>query len=157
MRLLLHVIAGSVPFKPNISKLSERTGVTRNMLINFLKYLEDMRITRGLYASNKGISLLQKPEKLFLHHPNLHFALADRDSDAGSMRESFFVNQLGAILPITYAEAGDFGIGERIFEIGGKDKTGKQVKHLENAYLAVDDIEIGHQHRIPLWLFGFLY
>ncbi len=157
IRILLHIIAASVPFKPNISKLSDRTGVTRNTLINFLKYLEDMRVTRGLYTSTKGISLLQKPEKLFLHHPNLHYALADRDSDTGNIRESFFVNQTGAVLPVTYAEEGDFVVGKRIFEIGGRDKTGRQVKHLENAYIAADDIEIGHQHKIPLWLFGFLY
>ena len=44
-----------------------------------------------------------------------------------------------------------------IFEIGGGKKTLKQVKHLENAFVAADDIEIGHAYKIPLWLFGFLY
>jgi hypothetical protein len=44
-----------------------------------------------------------------------------------------------------------------IFEIGGGKKTHRQVKHLENAFVAADGIEIGHAHKIPLWLFGFLY
>jgi hypothetical protein len=31
------------------------------------------------------------------------------------------------------------------------------VKDVPDSYIAVDDIEIGHHNRIPLWLFGFLY
>jgi hypothetical protein len=41
--------------------------------------------------------------------------------------------------------------------VGGKNKTNKQVKEVHDAYLAVDDIEIGFGNRIPIWLFGFLY
>ncbi|MDQ1350849.1 MAG: 14 protein, partial [Acidobacteriota bacterium] len=32
-----------------------------------------------------------------------------------------------------------------------------QVKGIDNAFLAVDDIETGIGKKIPLWLFGFLY
>jgi len=44
-----------------------------------------------------------------------------------------------------------------LFEIGGKSKTKKQIGHVENAFTVNDDIEIGFQNSIPLWLFGFLY
>ena len=44
-----------------------------------------------------------------------------------------------------------------IFEIGGKDKTEKQIKGLDNAFIVADDITHGFHHKIPLWLFGFLY
>jgi hypothetical protein len=157
IRLLLYIIAESVPFKPNISKLSEHIGVTRNTLINFLKYLEDLRVIRGLYSSGKGITLLQKPEKIFLHHPNLMYALSSGQADTGSMRESFFINQAGAVLPVAYTEEGDFKIDKHYLEVGGKTKKSRQIKHLPNAYIAADDIEIGFQRRIPLWLFGFFY
>lgn len=43
------------------------------------------------------------------------------------------------------------------FEIGGKNKTRKQIIGIENTYIADDDIEIGFQNKIPIWLFGFLY
>ena len=33
----------------------------------------------------------------------------------------------------------------------------EQIKDESNGYLAVDDTEIGHAHRIPLWMFGLLY
>ena len=157
IRLLLYIIAESVPFKPNITKLSEHIGVTRTTLINFLKYLEDLRIIRRLYSSTQGITLLQKPEKIFLHHPNLMYAFSAARADTGSIRESFFINQASAVLPVAYAEEGDFTIGKYSFEVGGKTKKTKQIKHLQNAYIAADDIEIGHQQRIPLWLFGFFY
>ena len=43
------------------------------------------------------------------------------------------------------------------FEIGGKDKTNKQILNIENSFIAADGIEYGYQNKIPLWLFGFLY
>ncbi len=127
------------------------------MLVNFLKYLDDMRATRGLYTSTKGIGLLQKPEKIYLHHPNLYFALSSHNSNTGNIRESFFVNQTAAIGPVSYAVEGDFIIKNDVFEIGGKDKSSKQFRHLKNSYIIADDIEIGQKNKIPLWMFGFLY
>ncbi|WP_442588445.1 ATP-binding protein [Pedobacter sp. AW31-3R] len=157
IRLLLQIVAESVPFKPNISKLSERIGISRNNLIMFLKYLEEMRIIKGLYSDTRGFGLLQKPEKIYLHHPNLQYALAHEQSNIGNSRESFFINQIGSLGPVAYAQDGDFVFKGITFEVGGKNKTNKQVKHLVQSFVAADEIEIGHQHKIPLWLFGFLY
>ncbi|WP_010417238.1 ATP-binding protein [Anaerophaga thermohalophila] len=157
IRLLLHIISESAPFKPNISKLSERIGISRNSLVHFIRYLEDIRVIKCLYANTKGIGALQKPEKIYMHHPNLQYALADENPNIGNVRESFFINQLGILGPIKYTSKGDFAFADYVFEIGGRGKTNKQVKHLENAFVAADEIEIGHLHKIPLWLFGFLY
>ena len=157
IRLLLHIISESVPFKPNISKLSEHTGINRNTLVSFIRYLEDLRIIHGLYATGTGMTLLQKPEKIFLHHPNLLFSLSPTSADVGNIRETFFINQVSTVLPVAYAQDGDFTVGKYTFEIGGQSKQRRQVRHLENAYVIADDIEIGHQHKIPLWLFGFFY
>lgn len=157
IRQLLYIIAESAPFKPNISKLSERIGVSRNTLVAFLHHLEDLRIINGLYHSATGIGALQKPEKIFLHHPNLQFALAYSQANIGNIRESFFVNQLSHVKQVTYANEGDFVVERNLFEIGGKDKTRTQVKGFKNTYVAADNIETGHEHKIPLWLFGFLY
>ncbi len=48
IRLLLHVISESEPFKPNVSKLSERIGISRKSLIQFIPYLEDIRVIKHL-------------------------------------------------------------------------------------------------------------
>jgi hypothetical protein len=52
----------------------------------------------------------------------------------------------------------DFKVDGRYeFELGGRNKKQKQIKELQNAFLVKDDIEIGTEQNIPLWLFGFLY
>ncbi|MFP5079593.1 ATP-binding protein [Pedobacter sp. JCM 36344] len=157
IRLLLHIISESVPFKPNITKLSERIGISRNSLILFIRYLEDMRIIKGLYPATGGIGILQKPEKIYLHHPNLQYALANANINIGNARESMFLNQLSTLGEVNYAEDGDFIFKDYTFEIGGKNKTNKQIKNLKSAFVVADEIEIGHLHKIPLWMFGFLY
>lgn len=157
IKQLLYIIAESAPFKPNVSKLSERIGISRNTLIAFIHHLQDLRIINGLYHSSSGIGALQKPEKIFLHHPNLHYALAYSQADIGNIREGFFVNQLSAVNKVTYTTDADFVVDRNLFEVGGKDKTQKQVKGYKNTFIAMDGIETGNAHKIPLWLFGFLY
>lgn len=157
IKFLLHILSESVPFKPNVSKLSERIGVSRNSLLEYFSYLEEMRIVPRLYSQTKGISRLKKPEKLYLYHPNLAYALAQNQIDTGSIRESFFLSQLSVNHNVCYANQGDFRVGDHTFEVGGRSKSNKQIQEIKNAYIAADDIQIGHNNKIPLWLFGFLY
>lgn len=52
----------------------------------------------------------------------------------------------------------DFMVGDQyIFEIGGPNKTSKQIKGVPNSYIVADKIKFGTDKTIPLWLFGFLY
>jgi hypothetical protein len=86
------------------------------------------------------------------------YALSPLAANIGNKRETFFANQLGYLHRIEYIEKGDFLVdGKFVFEVGGKDKTQKQIEFVENGFVAADDIEFGFQNRIPLWLFGFLY
>jgi hypothetical protein len=111
-----------------------------------------------LFAGSAGISLLQKPDKLYLENTNLSFAISGDNSNTGNVRETFFFNQIIQGHTITYPKKGDFFVDNKyIFEIGGKNKTFKQIKGMENAYIVADDIEYGFGNKIPLWLFGFLY
>lgn len=158
IKQLLLVISQSAPFVPNISKLSERIGINRNTLIAYLGYLQESGITRNLYKESSGISKLQKPEKIFLENTNLAYAFAVESANKGNVRETFFANQTGFGHLLTYPEKGDFLVdGKYLIEIGGKQKGNKQVKGIENSFVVADDIEYGHENKIPLWLFGFLY
>jgi hypothetical protein len=59
---------------------------------------------------------------------------------------------------LNYSDKADFLIDDKYtFEIGGKSKTQNQIRDMENAYIASDDIIYGFQNKIPLWLFGFMY
>ncbi|RUA06752.1 MAG: AAA family ATPase [Flavobacteriia bacterium] len=158
IKQLLYIISQSVPFKPNISKLAERVGVTRNTLVEYMNHLADTKLLNKLYANSNGIGLLQKPDKLFLENTNISFALTNNTPDIGNIRETFFLNQLSVNHNVTYPKVGDFMVDDKyLFEVGGKSKTQKQIAGIENAFIAADDIEYGFRNKIPLWLFGFMY
>jgi len=158
IKKLLYIISSSTPFKPNIVKLSEQIGTTRNTVKNFLYYLERAKIINLLHSDSKGISSLQKPDKIYLHHPNLMFTFAAENSNVGTLRETFFYNQVSYTEHLTSSKRADFIVNDRYtFEIGGKNKDRSQIEGLTDAVLALDNIEHGHLNKIPLWLFGFLY
>jgi predicted AAA+ superfamily ATPase len=158
LKKLLISIASSAPFTPNVTKLSEKIGVSRNTLIQAIKILSRAGLVIELYKDTSGIGVLTKPEKLFLNNTNLMYVLAKDTINIGNVRETFFLNQFKDLLEINLAEKADFIIQKKYtFEIGGKGKTKKQIANLENAYVAKDNIEIGFGNAIPVWLFGFMY
>lgn len=158
IKQLLVVISESVPFIPNVSKLSEKIGINRTTLLLYLYYLEEIGLTINLFKQSGGISKLQKPLKIYLENPNLMHALTPSAVNLGNKRETFFANQVGFQNKIMYSEQGDFLINESyVFEIGGKLKSGKQIKNIDKSFIVADDIEYGFQNKIPLWMFGFLY
>jgi predicted AAA+ superfamily ATPase len=158
IKKLLGVISESVPFTPNIAALAAKMKMGRDTVNNFLLHLERARLLNLLHYATKGVAALQKPDKIYLENTNLSFALKDQP-DKGSLRETFFLNQIrNTKHEIHLAEQGDFIIdGKWTIEVGGKTKNDRQVKKMKNSFLALDDIEIPYQNRVPLWLFGFLY
>lgn len=158
IKQLLRIIISSVPFKPNVAKLSERIGINRNTLVSYLHYLEEAKLTNHLYKDAKGITQLQKPDKIYMENTNLLYAFGSPPINEGNLRETFFANQVGKRYQLEYSEKGDFLVDSRyIFEIGGKNKKKDQIQGETNAFVVADDIEMGIGNKIPLWLFGFLY
>lgn len=158
IKQLLVIIAESVPFVPNVSKLSEKIVINRATLLSYLHYLSEIGLTRNLFKESYGISRLQKPAKVYLENTNLIYLLAKQNANVGNSRETFFINQLVHKHKVTNIEQMDFKVDDTyFFEIGGKNKTSKQITMLENSYIVADDIEYGFQNKIPLWLFGFMY
>jgi len=158
LRKLIAILAEIVPYKPNIVNLSRQVGVSRETLLRYLYLLEKADLLMLLQTSIHGISKMNKPEKIYLNNPNLVNSLADNQSNQGTLRETFFFNQLQVLHSINGSEKSDFLVDDKYtFEIGGKNKTQKQITGIENAYVAADNIEYAQQNKIPLWLFGFLY
>lgn len=158
LRKLISILAEIVPYKPNILKLSQQIGISRETLMRYLYLLEKADLLMLLQTDKEGIVKMNKPEKVYLNNPNLIYTLTDSSANLGTSRETFFFNQLKVSHLVKWTENGDFAVdGKYIFEIGGKNKTSKQIAGIENAYVAADNIEFAYQNRIPLWLFGFLY
>ena len=156
IKKVLLMLASGTPFKINFSELARKLGTTRDVLIKYLHLLSQSGILKFLTTEGVGYTLLRKPDKIYLSNSNLLYALAE-SVDVGTVRETFFFNQVSA-LKVRYPKTGDFLVGGKyIFEIGGKNKTQIQIVGIKDTFLALDEIEYGHKNRIPLWLFGFLY
>lgn len=157
LKKLLYVFSESVPFAPNINKLAEKLETPRNTVLRLLDILDQAQILRLLRSSTKGVSFLQKPDKIYLHNPNFIYLFSPTKANVGNIRETFFINQLSAVHAVTSSKFGDFMVDDSyVFEVGGGSKTSDQIRGIPNAYLALD-IESGGGKRIPLWLFGLLY
>lgn len=158
IKKLLGVIAASAPFEPNISKIAQKLNLGRDTVNHYLQHLQDAYILILANKPAKGISALQKPDKIYIENTAFVNALQPQP-EAGTLRETFFINQLrNSGYKVALSIKGDFLVDSKFtFEVGGKNKDMSQINGLENAYLALDEIESGVGSRIPLWLFGFLY
>ncbi len=158
IKQMLYVISQSSPFKPNVSALAEKIKTTRKTVLEYIHYLNDANVFNILKKDSFGVSLLQKPEKIYLENTNYMYAILPQRPEKGNLRETFFMNQLGESHRLTYSDKADFMVDDKFtFEIGGKNKNTKQIEGLANAYVAADDIEFGYENKIPLWMFGLLY
>jgi predicted AAA+ superfamily ATPase len=156
LKKLVYLICTSAPFELNITKLAQKIEINRNTLYQYLYYLAKGDIFILLDSKTRGDNIFVKPQKVYLKNPNLNYCYCDIQQ-IGTIKETFFANQLFEH-QLLYPSKGDFLVDNAyVFEIGGKNKTIKQIKNIENSYLVIDDIEIGSENKIPLWLFGFLY
>ena len=130
----------------------------RNQGLKMLCALEDAGLLRLLSSESKKMKAMSRPDKIYCDNTNLMRALCAK-SDIGTMRETFFLNQLrSAGHDVAYPPNGDFLVdGRALFEVGGMGKGFSQIKDISNSYVVNDDVEIGFGNKIPLWLFGFLY
>jgi predicted AAA+ superfamily ATPase len=159
LKKLVRLLCESHPYTPNIKELLAKMDMKDNYkgLYRFLEYLHRSKIFTTLKSKSKGDSIFSKPDKIYLNNTNLHYAYCNK-SNIGTIREVFVSSMLTVLHNISVAKKGDFLIDDKyIFEIGGKNKTYKQIKDVPNSYIIADDIEIGSGNKIPLWLFGFLY
>jgi len=157
LKKLVRLVCESPPFKINIKALSEKMGIRDyQTLYRYMEYLHRGRILSLIRAKSRGDSIFVKPQKLYLANTNLHTAYCD-SMEMGTLREMFFMSMIGEE-NIEVAGRGDFIVdGTYVVEIGGKNKSYKQIKDIESSYVVADDLEVGFGNKIPLWLFGFLY
>ena len=161
VKALMKIISQMVPFEVDIAKISRSIGIQRATLLKYLKDLEEAKLIVRLFQNLSSITDLQKPDKILLDNPNLINVLSETIPQIGTLRESFFVNQLqSAGHKVEYGglTTGDFKIdGDIIVEVGGSDKGFGQIKEGDRGYVAADDIDNATFRKIPLWAFGFLY
>ena len=154
---LLMLLAERVPQLPKMAEIYKELETDRNQGLKMLYALQRGGLLQLLGDNTKSPNNLSRPDKIYIDNPTLMYALTSH-VDVGTLRETFFINQLSQAHEVRYPATGDFLIDRKyLFEVGGKGKTFDQIKDVENSYLAVDEVEIGRKNRIPLWMFGLLY
>lgn len=157
LKQLMAIIAESVPFKPNMTKISEILAISRNVIADYLLYMEEAGMLAQLRDDTKGIRGLGKINKVYLDNTNLVYILGGENANKGNIRETFFLNQCLVYHQVVSSNLADFKMEDKDFEVGGKNKGLKQIKTAENGFLVKDDIESGFFNTIPLWHFGLMY
>lgn len=159
LKKLLYVLAQSVPFKPNYSKLERDLEISRNALPNYLHLLEKAGLISLLPTRSGGLKMLEKVEKVYLQNPNIAYALSPTTPDIGSLRENVFFAWTSVKHQVTASPISDFEIEGMTFEVGGRNKGRRQLAEVEpeKGYIVRDDTEYAAMRSVPLWMFGFLY
>lgn len=157
IRKLIYLLSTQVPYQPNITKLAAALETDRITLLNYLGSLEKASVLTLARLNGKLYTQLTKPDKIFLQNTNLLY-LSKEPINVVTLRETFFTNQVGIKHNLTLAQKGDFIIDDLYtFEVGGANKTFQQIAGVKKSYLALDEMPLGINNKIPLWVFGFLY
>ena len=157
IRKLIYLLSTQVPYQPNITKLAEALETDRITLLNYLNSLQKASVLTLVRLNGKLYTQLTKPDKIFLQNTNLLY-LSQSNVNIGTLRETFFANQIGIKHQLTLAQRGDFMVDDTYtFEVGGANKSFQQIAGIENSYLVIDEMPLGIKNKIPLWLFGFMY
>ncbi len=157
LKKLLEVVCQSSPFEVNYTKIAASAEISRVKLYDYVTFLADGQMLLLIDEPIKGIKKIAVPAKIYLNNTNLLHAYC-QNSKIGTIRETFFANQVSQKSKLHISKQGDFTIDEKYrVEIGGKNKSFKQIKDLPNSFVVADEILEGKGNKIPLWLFGFLY
>ena len=157
LKKLLVIMAGLVPYKPNMASLGSQIQASRNNVEDYLAYLEKAGLLAQLKNGTGGLGELGKVEKVYLDNTNLMYALSDGQEDVGTIRETFFFNQMRVNQRVNSSPISDFEIQGKTFEVGGKSKGKRQITDAKEGYIVKDDIEYGYGNVIPIWAFGLNY
>lgn len=158
LKAMLMFLCDNVPYEVNIAKLASYLELNKATVLSYLSGMRKAELLHLLYLSNASVTKMQKPDKIYVHNPNILYALGSREN-IGTVRECFFVNQLSKGHTVEYGKtSGDFLIDGRItVEVGGKDKSFEQIADIPDSYVFADEMEFPVGKKLPLWLAGFLY
>ena len=158
LKAMLLYLCDNPPHKINITKLAAYLELNKNTVMSYLSSLERAELLHLLYADNKSVTKMQKPDKIYIQNPNIFYALGSQ-LNIDTIRECFVVNQLSTMHTVEYGkEQGGFKIdGEITFVMGGKDEMYQQIANIPNSYILANNIDFPIGKKLPIWLVGLIY
>lgn len=158
LKAMLLYLCDNPPHKVNITKLAAYLELNKNTVMSYLSSLERAELLHLLYADNKSVTRMQKPDKIYIQNPNILYALGSQPN-FDTIRECFVVNQLSTMHTVEYGkEQDDFKVDREItFVMDGKDKMHQQIADNPNPYILADYIDSPIGKMLPIWLVGLTY
>lgn len=157
-KLIYIIVSAKVPYKVSVDALSKELSISEPTLYVYFDILNKTGIFNSVKKYSKKLS--RKPDKLLFDNTNILNAYAKEykiEVDIGTVRETFFASCFRESLTLYYSDVGDFKVGKYIFEVGGKNKTFKQIQDVEDAFLVIDTDFTTHKKKVPLWVFGLFH
>jgi predicted AAA+ superfamily ATPase len=128
LKKLLEVVCQSSPFEVNYSKIAASAEISRTKLYDYVTFLADGQMLLLIDEPIKGIKKISVPAKIYLNNTNLLHAYC-QNSKIGTVRETFFANQVSQKSKLHISKQGDFTIDEKYrVEIGGKTSLLNKLK-----------------------------
>jgi len=160
---ILKFIANSSPSEINYSNIAKSLKTTSSTVKSYFDILIEIWFLNIMWKSWKISTQLRKTKKIYFEMQNfmeIFFDSLNTRNYIWVIRESFVASVLQKIWKIFYPKKWDIEFikdkKSYIFEIGWKNKTFKQLKNIENAYIVSDDMEIWVDNKIPIWLFWLI-
>ena len=154
VRRLMYLLSVQSPAPTNVSQLSKDIQISRATVMNYIKSLKDARLINMLYRD--GEEFPKKPAMVYMHNTNIIYSNRSVQVDAQAVRETFFYNTLHKDHRLNMgSKNAQFLVNrEKLFRVQG---SVPRSRINPNFYYAVDDLKVGSDNLIPLWLFGFVY
>ena len=153
LRRLLYLLAISAPCAPNVSQLSKEIETSRATVMNYIKYLTDARLTNMLYAD--GDSFPKKPAKVYMNNTNLIYPIRPMTANPQAVRETFVYSMLHKGHKLNTGMKNTHFMVDKTYHFRVDEAL--KGKNNPDIYYALENIEVGNENIIPLWLLGFLY
>ena len=110
---LLEIVSGIAPYKPNFDNLAQEVGVSKNNVPSYLVYLGQAGMLGLLRDNTHGMRALGKMEKVYVDNTTLMYALTGGKANIGSVRETFFYNQMRVRNLVTASRCEQWNHSER--------------------------------------------
>ncbi|WP_340103621.1 AAA family ATPase [Rhodohalobacter sp. 8-1] len=157
IKRLLALIIHQGPFKPNISDMARYLSVSRDSIYSWLSLLEHTGIIHRIWLNRTGTTRHRKPDLIAPGDPSfLQFAGNQPRPDA--VRKTFLISQLqNAGFNCSIHKSGAVYLNGMTITTGDRDEPLPDVSDGSHPIVAADNLEVGSENRIPLWMFGLLY
>lgn len=157
LRKLLYLIAREAPSSINVSHLAMEIGTSRSTVTNYVLAMQDAHLlTLVERRTATGSTTVKTPSKVLIENSNLCYVLNPENVDISDVLQTFFRNQVGGIFHLTApSKRGVHFVVSDEYEFRiDKDRSSR---YSSDRFYAVNEMTIGHDNQIPLWVFGFLY